>query len=87
MTAKLPLKNAWGYDEDIYNKMIPLADSYHNKNNLFFNFIMTTSNHRPYTYPENKIDIPSGTGEEMEQLNILIYALKQMLKRHKQAMV
>ena len=23
---------------------------------------MTTSNHKPYTYPEGKIDIPSGTG-------------------------
>jgi len=28
----------------------------------FFDFVMTTSNHKPYTYPEGKIDIPSGTG-------------------------
>jgi len=25
---------------------------------------MTTSNHRPYTYPPGRIDIPSGTGRE-----------------------
>ena len=28
----------------------------------FFSFIMTTSNHRPFTYPDGKIDIPSGEG-------------------------
>lgn len=28
----------------------------------FFLHVMTTSNHRPYTYPEGRIDIPSGTG-------------------------
>jgi phosphoglycerol transferase MdoB-like AlkP superfamily enzyme len=25
---------------------------------------MTTSNHRPYTYPANRVDIPSGAGRE-----------------------
>lgn len=25
---------------------------------------MTTSNHRPYTYPDNKIDISSGSGRD-----------------------
>jgi len=29
-----------------------------------FVHIMTTSNHRPYTYPPGRIDIPSGTGRE-----------------------
>jgi phosphoglycerol transferase MdoB-like AlkP superfamily enzyme len=28
----------------------------------FFMHVMTTSNHRPYTYPAGRIDIPSGTG-------------------------
>lgn len=30
----------------------------------FFVHIMTTSNHRPYTYPPGRIDIPSGSGRE-----------------------
>jgi phosphoglycerol transferase MdoB-like AlkP superfamily enzyme len=30
----------------------------------FFAQIMTTSNHRPYTYPDNRIDIPSPGGRE-----------------------
>ena len=30
----------------------------------FFTHVMTTSNHRPYTYPAGRIDIPSGSGRE-----------------------
>jgi phosphoglycerol transferase MdoB-like AlkP superfamily enzyme len=30
----------------------------------FFTHVMTTSNHRPYTYPPGRIDIPSGTGRD-----------------------
>jgi phosphoglycerol transferase MdoB-like AlkP superfamily enzyme len=58
-------ENAWGIcDEDIYNQVIKEADMSFASKKPFFNFIMTTSNHRPYTYPENKIDIPSGSGRE-----------------------
>ena len=28
----------------------------------FYDFVMTVSNHRPYTYPEGRIDIPSHSG-------------------------
>ncbi|MFI1770955.1 LTA synthase family protein [Thalassobellus citreus] len=58
-------ENAWGVcDEDIYNQVIKEADKNFKSNKPFFNFIMSTSNHRPYTYPENAIDIPSGTGRD-----------------------
>jgi membrane-anchored protein YejM (alkaline phosphatase superfamily) len=30
----------------------------------FFAHIMTTSNHRPFTYPNGRVDIPSGTGRD-----------------------
>jgi hypothetical protein len=30
----------------------------------FFIHVMTTSNHRPYTYPAGRIDIPSGSGRD-----------------------
>ena len=61
----IQFENAWGVcDEDIYKQVIKEADLNYAANKPFFNFIMTTSNHRPYTYPENKIDIPSGTGRD-----------------------
>ncbi|MGB3345084.1 MAG: sulfatase-like hydrolase/transferase [Aequorivita sp.] len=56
-------ENAWGIsDEDIYSQVIKEADLSFEAKKPFFNFIMTTSNHRPYTYPGNSIDIPSGSG-------------------------
>lgn len=59
----IQFENAWGVcDEDIYKQVIKQADENYASKQPFFNFIMTTSNHRPYTYPDNKIDIPSGAG-------------------------
>lgn len=80
---EITFENAWGIcDEDIYNKMIKVADEYHQKKKPFLNFVMTTSNHRPYTYPENKIDIPSGTGRD-GAVKYSDFALQQMLKKVK----
>lgn len=57
--------NAWGVcDEDLLNKTIQKADNSFQAKKPFFSFVMTTSNHRPYTYPNNKIDIPSHTGRD-----------------------
>lgn len=57
--------NAWGVcDEDLFSKVIKEADLSYADNKAFFSFVLTTSNHRPYTYPENKIDIPSGSGRD-----------------------
>lgn len=56
-------ENAWGIsDEDLYNEVIRDADMEYGEGKLFYDFVMTTSNHRPYTYPDGKIDIPSGFG-------------------------
>lgn len=60
---EVTFENAWGVcDEDIYAKVINEADKAHASGKPFFDFVMTTSNHKPYTYPDGKIDIPSGTG-------------------------
>lgn len=55
--------NAWGVsDEDLYRWVLEDADRQYRKGEPFFDFVMTTSNHRPYTYPEGRIDIASGSG-------------------------
>ena len=41
---------------------------------------MTTSNHRPYTYPAGRIDIPSGTGRE-GAVKYSDYALGRLIER------
>lgn len=54
--------NAWGVcDEDLFELALRRADAVISSGKPFFQIIMTTSNHRPYTYPQ-KIDIPSGSG-------------------------
>ena len=61
--SQVRFENAWGIcDEDLYRAVICDADEKYNKACPFFQFVMTTSNHPPYTYPDGKIDIPSGSG-------------------------
>ena len=80
---EVTFENAWGVcDEDIYNKVLKEADKAALTNTPFFNFIMTTSNHRPYTYPEGKIDIPSGTGRN-GGIKYTDYAIGNFLKQAK----
>lgn len=80
---EVTFENAWGIcDDDIYSKMLKVADEHYKSNKPFFNFVMTTSNHRPYTYPDNAIDIPSGTGRE-GAVKYTDYALKNMFKKAK----
>lgn len=60
---EITFSNAWGVcDEDLFRKVVQEAGKSHDAGKPFFSMVMTTSNHRPYTYPEGKIDIPSGAG-------------------------
>ncbi len=81
---EVTFENAWGVcDEDIYNKVLKEADLAFTTEKPFFNFIMTTSNHKPYTYPPNKIDIPSGTGRD-GAIKYTDYAIGEFLKSARQ---
>lgn len=82
--SEVTFENAWGIcDEDIFNKMLNVADQQFKENKPFFNFVMTTSNHRPYTYPSGKIDIPSGTNRE-GAVKYTDFALKELFKKARQ---
>lgn len=62
---RISFKNAWGMcDEDLYSLALREADADSAAGRPFFMQLMTTSNHRPYTYPEGRIDIPSGHSRE-----------------------
>lgn len=76
-------ENAWGIcDEDLYNEVIRNADQQYKSGKLFYDFVMTTSNHRPFTYPEGKIDIPSGSSRE-GAVKYTDYAIGAFLKKIK----
>jgi phosphoglycerol transferase MdoB-like AlkP superfamily enzyme len=62
---EITFANAWGVcDEDIFARSVKEADQSTSSGKPFFQYIMTTSNHRPYTYPEGRINIPSHQGRE-----------------------
>jgi phosphoglycerol transferase MdoB-like AlkP superfamily enzyme len=61
--SEMGFTNAWGMaDDDLYTQAIKAADSAYQADKPFFFHLMTTTNHRPYTYPDGRIDIPSGSG-------------------------
>ncbi|MGZ5623286.1 MAG: LTA synthase family protein [Methylobacter sp.] len=62
---EMTFTNAWGVSDDIiFNRTLKEADKDFQDNKPFFFQIMTTSNHRPFTYPAGKIDLPSGSGRK-----------------------
>ncbi|PZO88766.1 MAG: sulfatase [Micavibrio aeruginosavorus] len=55
--------NIWGVaDDDLFRRVLKENDKAHAEGKPFFDMVMTTSNHRPYTYPEGKIDLPPKSG-------------------------
>jgi phosphoglycerol transferase MdoB-like AlkP superfamily enzyme len=77
--SQIHFKNAWGMaDEDLYNQTLKLADADYAKRQPFLLQLMTTSNHRPYTYPDNRIDIKSGNGRD-GAVKYTDYAIGQFL--------
>jgi Phosphoglycerol transferase and related proteins, alkaline phosphatase superfamily len=62
---EITFENAWGVcDEDVFAKAKAEFTQSYQSRKPFLAVIMTTSNHRPYTYAGGKIDIPSGSGRK-----------------------
>ena len=81
--SEVTFENAWGIcDEDIFNKMLKVADKQYESKQPFFNFVMTTSNHRPYTYPSGKIDIPPGKSRQ-GAVKYTDFALRELFAKAK----
>jgi phosphoglycerol transferase MdoB-like AlkP superfamily enzyme len=58
-------ENIWGVaDEDLFTLALRELDARHAHSTPFFAHVMTTSNHRPFTYPPGRIDIPPKSGRE-----------------------
>jgi phosphoglycerol transferase MdoB-like AlkP superfamily enzyme len=62
---EIHFENIWGVaDEDLFSLTLRELDQRHAAGGKFFAHVMTTSNHRPFTYPAGRIDIPSRTGRD-----------------------
>ena len=55
-------ENIWGVaDESLFDNALIVFDENEKSGKPFFAHIMTTSNHRPYTFPTGRVDSPQGS--------------------------
>ena len=72
--------NVWGVcDGDLLSKTLKEADADSAAGKPFFYMVMTTTNHRPFTYPDGKIDIPSSAMSRTGALKYSDYAVGEFL--------
>ena len=74
---EITFANIWGVsDEDMARKAIKEMNVQAKTGKPFFNHWMTVSNHRPFTYPEGRIDIPGTAKSRQGGVKYTDYALK-----------
>ncbi|MGN6519595.1 MAG: LTA synthase family protein [Dokdonella sp.] len=74
--------NIWGVaDEDLFTLALREADHAAAANRPFFEHVMTTSNHPPFTYPVGRIDLPSGKAGRAGAVKYTDWALGDFLAR------
>ncbi|MCX5785863.1 MAG: sulfatase-like hydrolase/transferase [Elusimicrobia bacterium] len=73
---EITFANIWGVcDGDLLAKTLKEADKSYSARKPFYYMVMTTSNHRPFTYPEGKIDIPPSAHSRRGALKYSDYAI------------
>ncbi|MFN8247572.1 MAG: sulfatase-like hydrolase/transferase [Ferruginibacter sp.] len=74
-------ETAWGVaDEVSFDIALEACDKSFQSGKLFFNHIMTVSNHRPYTYPQGRIDINPDLQTVGGAVKYTDYAINKFLK-------
>ena len=75
---EITFANIWGVcDEDMYHKAIKIMNQEAKIGQPFFNHIMTVSNHRPFTYPNGKINIPGDAKSRDGGVKYTDYAMRK----------
>jgi phosphoglycerol transferase MdoB-like AlkP superfamily enzyme len=81
-SEKIEHETIWGVsDEHLFDAFLENLDTAYDRNKPFFSLIMTTSNHRPYTFPKNRIECPMGTREAA--VKYTDWAIEQFMKKAK----
>lgn len=73
-------ENVWGVaDEDLFTLVMKRMDESYAKGKPYFGHVMTTSNHRPYTFPEGRVNAKQGARDSA--VRYTDWALADFLKR------
>jgi phosphoglycerol transferase MdoB-like AlkP superfamily enzyme len=79
--ADITFANVWGAcDEDLFRWTLREADAGAASGKPFHYFVMTTSNHRPYTFPDGRIDLPSKIAGRAGAVKYSDYAIGKFLR-------
>ena len=74
--------NIWGVaDEDMFTHAIKVFDKNYENKKPFFGHIMTVSNHRPFTYPEGRINISPKEQRREGAVKYTDYSIHQFIKQ------
>lgn len=72
--------NVWGVaDEVLFDTVVEQLGQRADKGKPFFAHVMTTTNHRPYTYPDGRIDVPS-PGGRIGAVKYTDYAIGKLIR-------
>jgi phosphoglycerol transferase MdoB-like AlkP superfamily enzyme len=72
--------NIWGVcDEDLFRHSLDYFDGIHRQGKPFFSIIMTTSNHKPYTFPEGIEGVPAEGGGRSAGIRYADHALGRLM--------
>jgi phosphoglycerol transferase MdoB-like AlkP superfamily enzyme len=80
---RVRFENVWGVsDEDLFDRAIQQFDAEHDGGQPFFSIIMTTSNHKPFTFRPGleKLGIPAEGGGRQAGVRYADYALGYFLR-------
>jgi phosphoglycerol transferase MdoB-like AlkP superfamily enzyme len=78
---EITFANVWGVaDEDMAKKAIQTMNQESRSGKPFFNHWMTVSNHRPFTYPNGKVDIPGDAKSREGGVKYTDYALQKFFE-------
>ncbi|WP_158963169.1 LTA synthase family protein [Myroides fluvii] len=84
-SSEITFSNIWGVcDEDMFAKALNIFDDNSAKGKPFFSHIMTVSNHRPYTYPEGKINIAGDAQSREGGVKYTDYAIGAFIEQAKE---
>jgi phosphoglycerol transferase MdoB-like AlkP superfamily enzyme len=78
--------NIWGVsDEDLYRNALRIYDEQHAKGEKIFSIIMSTSNHKPFTFPEGVPGIQAKGGGREAGVKYADYAIGKFIEaiKHK----
>lgn len=78
---EIDYENIWGVaDENLFSLALREINNTTKNQKPIFAHIMTTSNHRPFTYPEGRIEIPSHSSRE-GAVKYTDFAIGQFIKK------